>query len=103
MVSRCQTELCGVLHRLGNGPVLIAHAEGRTRREISGKDLRDQVVALAIGLKQAGGQPGDRVAAIVANCPEAIIALLLQQMLWVPSSHLLARLRCRNPRAFWSD
>ena len=46
------------------------------RREVSYRDLHDEVARIAAGLKTAGVGPGDRVAGYLPNVPEAIIAML---------------------------
>jgi len=45
-------------------------------REISYRELYAQVARVAAGLREIGVQPGERVAACLPNCPEAIIAML---------------------------
>ncbi len=50
--------------------------EEGTRRSLSYAELRDAVNACAHGLRERGIGPGDRVAAVVTNSPEAIIGLL---------------------------
>ncbi len=55
---------------------LIFSGEMGVRREISHRELRDEVAAIAAGLKSAGVARGDRVAGFLPNCPEAVIAML---------------------------
>ncbi len=55
---------------------LIFSGEMGVRREISHRELRDEVAAIAAGLKSAGVVRGDRVAGFLPNCPEAVIAML---------------------------
>ncbi|TDC93808.1 AMP-binding protein [Actinomadura sp. 7K507] len=43
-------------------------------REISYRDLRDAVDRFADGLHRLGVQPGDRVALVLPNCPQLVIA-----------------------------
>ncbi|MBD3403362.1 acetoacetate--CoA ligase [candidate division GN15 bacterium] len=57
-------------------PALIAHAEGRSPRRLSYRELYDSVAACAAGLRRLGVTKDDRVAGIVPNTPEAIIAML---------------------------
>ena len=57
-------------------PALIALDERGRRREFSRADLRMQVLQVAGGLHALGVGPGDRVAAVLPNCPEAVIAYL---------------------------
>lgn len=60
----------------GPDPALIAHTEDGARREISWDELREQVMQVAGALQAEGVGPGDRVAAWMPLCPEAIILLL---------------------------
>jgi acetoacetyl-CoA synthetase len=60
----------------GDEPAIIAHDETGARRELSGRDLRRHVAALAAALRDAGVVPGDRVAAWLPNGPEAVITML---------------------------
>ena len=55
---------------------LIFRNERDARREISYRQLHDQVARVADGLKTAGVIAGDRVAGILPNIPEAAIAML---------------------------
>lgn len=57
-------------------PALIAHNEAGQRQEMSRAQLKERVDSLAHWLKQAGLQPGDRVAAYMPNCPETVIIML---------------------------
>jgi acetoacetyl-CoA synthetase len=43
---------------------------------LSFKELAEQVARCAAGLRELGVEVGDRVAAVVPNCPEAVIAAL---------------------------
>ena len=65
-----------VLRHHGNRAAIIFRGETGVRREISFDDLRLQVAEVAAGLRAAGVVKGDRVAAFMPNCPEAIIAML---------------------------
>jgi len=65
-----------LLRRSDTGPALIFSGENGERREVSAAELRRQVAALAAWLRLAGVSAGDRVAGIVPNCPEAIVAML---------------------------
>jgi len=60
----------------GDRAAIIFRGEDGTRRELSFDELRDEVAAIAAGLKSAGITKGDRVAGFLPNCPEAIIAML---------------------------
>jgi len=65
-----------LLRHRGEAPALVSLREDGVRRELSFADLRAQVEALAQWLTAVGVVPGDRVAAIVPNAPEAVIAML---------------------------
>lgn len=60
----------------GGSAGIIAHAEGAPRRELTSDQLKDAVARCASGLRAAGVGRGDRVAGVIANIPEAIIAML---------------------------
>ena len=55
---------------------LIFCGESGARREITHRQLRDEVAAIAAGLRSSGVVKGDRVAGFLPNCPEAVIAML---------------------------
>ncbi len=57
-------------------PALIALDERGRRRELTGRELREQVRALAAALKADGVVPGDRVAGFLPNTLEPVIAML---------------------------
>jgi acetoacetyl-CoA synthetase len=57
-------------------PALIFRNERATRREISYRQLHDEVARIADGLRAAGVVAGDRVAGFLPNIPEAAIAML---------------------------
>ena len=66
-------------HALGDDaqrPALHARSETRPDLTLSRHELVAQVAALAAWMRARGIQPGDRVAAVVANTPEAIIGML---------------------------
>jgi len=65
-----------LLRYSGSRAAIIFRGENGDRREISFDELRVQVAAAAAGLRSAGVVKGDRVAAFLPNCPEAIIAML---------------------------
>jgi acetoacetyl-CoA synthetase len=65
-----------LLRRDDPAPALVFVSETGARRELSFRDLRAQVGALAAWLHGEGVRAGDRVAGIVPNCPEAIVAML---------------------------
>ncbi len=57
-------------------PALIVCDERGRRRQISHAELRKRVARLAAALRRDGVQPGDRVAAFLPNCAEAVIGML---------------------------
>ncbi len=65
-----------LLRRRDAAPALIAWAEGRERRELSHAELAAQVSRLAQALAAWGVRPGDRVAGLLPNVPEAVVAML---------------------------
>jgi len=65
-----------ILRHSGQRAAIIFCGENGERREISFDALREQVAAVAAGLRSAGVQKGDRVAGFMPNCPEAVIAAL---------------------------
>ena len=58
------------------GPALIFRSESGARREMSWAELRGEVAALSSLLAELGVRPGDRVAALLPNVPEAVVAML---------------------------
>ncbi len=65
-----------VLRFGGERAAIVFRGENGVRREISFDDLRRQVAGIAAGLEKLGVVEGDRVAAFLPNCPEAIVAML---------------------------
>jgi len=57
-------------------PAIIAHREGGGRRELTWATLRAEVARVAAALREAGVGPGDRVAGLLPNTPEAVTAML---------------------------
>ncbi len=55
---------------------IVALDEPGTERTLTRAQLRTQVAACARMFKDAGVEPGDRVAGVMANVPEAVIAAL---------------------------
>jgi len=64
-----------LLERRGE-PAIIAAAEDRPPREIGREQLRGDALAFAGWLRAQGVGPGDRVAALLPNVPETVIAML---------------------------
>jgi acetoacetyl-CoA synthetase len=58
------------------GTAIVFANERGERSELGWADLASQVAALAGGLRALGVGRGDRVAALVANRPEAVVAML---------------------------
>ena len=59
-----------------DGVALIAYSETGRRTEKSWNELRREVASVAQALRDIGVGPNDRVAALLPNCPEAIVAML---------------------------
>ncbi len=57
-------------------PALLFQSETRGLSPVTWERLEADVAAVAAWLRQIGIKPGDRVAAVFPNCPEAIIAFL---------------------------
>jgi acetoacetyl-CoA synthetase len=66
-----------ILRRIApDRPALLFASEREPLRELSGADLRAAVAAVAAGLRRLGVGRGDRVAAVIPNIPEAVIAMI---------------------------
>ena len=65
-----------LLRFTGDREALVFVGENGARRSLSFDELRDEVARIRAGLEALGIGQGDRVAAFVPNCPEAIIAML---------------------------
>ncbi|XDD51302.1 acetoacetate--CoA ligase [Leptospira sp. WS92.C1] len=65
-----------LLKRKDSFPALIYRGEDGARREVSYAELRSYVGALAKDLKKRGVVPGDRIAGLMPNVPETVIAML---------------------------
>ncbi len=63
-------------HKNPQYPALIFQAEGREPLQMSWTVLESQVAAVATYLLEAGVEKGDRVAAILPNTPENVVAFL---------------------------
>jgi acetoacetyl-CoA synthetase len=57
-------------------PALVSWNEEGHQRTVTYRDLREAVATLALALNAAGVRPGDRIAALLPNIPEAVIAML---------------------------
>jgi acetoacetyl-CoA synthetase len=57
-------------------PAILHASELRELGQLSWGELREQVAALAAGLRELGVEEGDRVVAYLPNVPEAVIAFL---------------------------
>jgi acetoacetyl-CoA synthetase len=62
--------------RDADAPALVCRSEGGPPRDMTHGELRDAVARLAAALREWGIEPGDRVAAILPNGPEAIVGML---------------------------
>ena len=62
-------------HAAGFAAIICQDESGRVS-ELSWPELRRQAASLALHLRAQGVQPGDRVAAYLPNCPEAMVAFL---------------------------
>lgn len=56
--------------------VIVFQAEDKANQRLDYKTLYDQVSVVAQALVKAGVGEGDRVAAVMPNCPQAVIAML---------------------------
>lgn len=57
-------------------PAMLFQSEKSELTEISWETLETQVAAVSTWLKQRGVRPGDRVAAVLPNIPQAVVAFL---------------------------
>ena len=64
------------LARHDNHPAVLFRSETAPLRQITYRELSEQVGAAAAGLRRLGIGPGDRVAGYLPNTPEALIAFL---------------------------
>ncbi|MFL2546598.1 MAG: acetoacetate--CoA ligase [Candidatus Rariloculaceae bacterium] len=58
------------------GTAIIAYAENGRRVELGWDELRQQVASVSAALRSFGVKKNDRVAGLLPNCPEAIVAML---------------------------
>jgi acetoacetyl-CoA synthetase len=63
-------------HATSDRPAILWRAEGSAHREIGWEELASKTAAFAVGLRNMGVGPGDRVAAVMPNIPETVIAFL---------------------------
>ena len=65
-----------LLRRRTDDPAIIAWSEDGRRRVVSWRELHDLTSRLAQAMRDSGVGPGDRVAALLPNVPEAVVVLL---------------------------
>jgi acetoacetyl-CoA synthetase len=65
-----------LLRKSDDTPALIFRGEDKVKKSVSWRELNDAVARLHHAFAKAGLKPGDRVAAIVPNMPETIVAFL---------------------------
>ena len=65
-----------LLRRRTDDPAIIAWSEGGARRVVTWRELHDLASRLGQAMRAAGVGPGDRVAALLPNVPEAVVVLL---------------------------
>jgi acetoacetyl-CoA synthetase len=65
-----------LLRHQDDRPAIIAWTEDGRRRELSQRELYEEVARLAAALRRQGVGAGDRVAAVMPHAPETIIAML---------------------------
>jgi len=65
-----------LLKRRDDGDAIVFWGETQVRRRLSWRELYERVSRLAQALEADGVAPGDRVAAIMPNLPETVIAML---------------------------
>jgi acetoacetyl-CoA synthetase len=65
-----------LLRGTGGSPAIIAWDERGRRGSLSWDELRREVARVADGLRDAGVEPGDRVAGFLPNVPAAVVAML---------------------------
>ena len=65
-----------LLNRRDNKTAIIFRGESGLRRTLSYQELYDSVAKVQGGLLKAGIKKGDRIAAMMPNCPETLIMML---------------------------
>ena len=76
-----------------SGVALVSYTEDGRRAELTWEELRQQVASVAQYLRAMGVRPEDRVAGLLPNCPEAIVAMLATASIgaiWSHASHFRA-------------
>ncbi len=64
------------LRRRDDAPAIIFRGEDRVRQRLSHAELYQAVASLAAALRSLGIRPGDRVAGVMPNLPQTVIAAL---------------------------
>ena len=70
-----------LLHYHDYCEAIVFHGDDHYIQALSGWELYQQVSRMQQALQAAGLEVGDRVAAVIPNCPEAVIAMLAVQSL----------------------
>ena len=65
-----------LLSKVDESPAIISYVEDGERVSISYSELREKTAQFAAELKSRGVKPGDRVAGLLPNVPETVIAML---------------------------
>ena len=65
-----------MLRRRDDHPAMVFRGENKIRRELTYREVYDEVSRLSQAFRNMGITTGDRVAAVVSNMPEAIIGML---------------------------
>jgi acetoacetyl-CoA synthetase len=65
-----------LLAKSGSGTALVFWGEDKVKRRMSWAELESEIARVAHMLREAGVQPGDRVAGILPNMPEAVVGAL---------------------------
>ena len=65
-----------LLRKKGEETAILFRGENKKQRSLSFDELHQHTAALAASFRQAGVKPGDRVAAIMPNVPETVVAML---------------------------
>ncbi|TDB63515.1 acetoacetate--CoA ligase [Arundinibacter roseus] len=66
-------------HKTRDRPALVFQSERHSLQEISWDTLEKQVAAVSTWLRRRGVKRGDRVAAVLPNIPQAVVAFLATQ------------------------